>query len=96
MKLVITKSTSKGKKYTAVFHEGSGTRKTIHFGSSNHEDYTTHHDKERRQRYLGRHRKNENWASPMSAGSLSRWILWGDSTSIQENIKNFKKRFSLS
>jgi len=94
MKLRITRSSAQGKKYTAVFHDNE-TRKTIHFGSANHEDYTTHHDKERRQRYLNRHRKNENWASPMSAGSLSRWILWGESTSIQQNIRKFKLKFNL-
>jgi hypothetical protein len=31
----------------------------------------------------------------MTAGSLSKWILWGASTSIRENIRDFKKRFNL-
>jgi len=42
-----------------------------------------------------RHRANEDWNKPDTAGALSRWILWGDSTSIQKNIADFKKRFSL-
>jgi len=31
----------------------------------------------------------------MTAGSLSRWILWGDSTSLETNIRSFKQRFNL-
>ena len=29
----------------------------------------------------------------MTAGALSRWILWGDSKNINTNIKMFKKKF---
>ena len=59
------------------------------------DDYTTTKDKEQRERYLKRHRANESWNNPRSAGALSRWILWGESTSIQKNIVDFKKRFNL-
>lgn len=69
--------------------------KTIPFGAANFSDYTIHYDKNRRTRYITRHSKNEHFNEPMTAGSLSRWILWGDSTSLETNIKSFKQRFNL-
>ena len=75
------------------FNLSNGSKKTIHFGSKNMDDYTLTKDKAQRKRYLDRHRKRENWNNPESAGALSRWILWGNSTSRRDNIKAFKKRF---
>ena len=95
MKLVsLQTSTKPEKKLMAVF-ENMGRMKTIHFGSKGMDDYTLTKSKEQRDRYLMRHRANEDWNKPDSAGALSRWILWGDSTSIQKNIADFKKRFNL-
>jgi hypothetical protein len=33
---------------------------------------------EKKNAYLARHRARENWDDIMSAGALSRWILWQD------------------
>jgi len=93
--VVIKKSDKAGKKLMAVFTKDNGRTKTTHFGSAGMDDYTKTKDKAQRKRYLDRHRKNENWSNPESAGALSRWILWGPSTSRQENIRSFKKRFNL-
>ena len=83
----------------AVFtrDNGNGTKrtKTTYFGSAGMDDYTKTKDKEQRKRYLDRHRKNENWNNYESAGSLSRYILWGNSTSLRENIRTYKSRFNL-
>tara|TARA_R110000868_G_scaffold315951_1_gene576797 strand:- start:817 stop:1104 length:288 start_codon:yes stop_codon:yes gene_type:complete len=94
MRLVITKSDNPAKKWKAVFTDGD-KHKTIHFGSSPYQDYTQHHSKERRTRYLTRHKDKENWNTAITAGSLSRWLLWGNSTSFQENLSAFKRRFHL-
>ena len=95
-KVVIRKSSQSGKKLEAVFSYPESSRtKTIHFGSAGMDDYTKTKDKEQRQRYLARHRRRENWNKPDSAGALSRWILWGASTSRRENISSFKTRFNL-
>tara|TARA_R110002126_G_C10065467_1_gene462076 strand:+ start:90 stop:389 length:300 start_codon:yes stop_codon:yes gene_type:complete len=92
----IVKSNKPNKKMMAVFlNVKTGRTKTIHFGSAGMSDYTINKDPERRKRYLDRHRKNENWNDYQTAGSLSRWILWGDTTSIQKNIKNYKSKFNL-
>jgi len=96
VKMVVKRSNKEGKKYMAVFTKDDGKTKTTHFGSKGMSDYTIHKDKERRKRYLDRHRKNENWNNYESAGALSRWILWGPSTSLRENIKKYKARFNLS
>ena len=95
VKVVIKKSNKEGKKMMAVFTMSNGRAKTTHFGSAGMDDYTKTRDKERRRLYLNRHRRNENWDSPTTAGALSRWILWGAFTSKQKNISAFKRRFNL-
>jgi hypothetical protein len=89
MKLV--KSTDGVHKWVAEFDDGTKTR----FGAAGMDDYTKTHDKDQRMRYLTRHSKNENWRDPKSAGALSRYILWGDSTSIEANLAAYKRRFNL-
>ncbi len=96
-KNVIIKSSPKAnKKLVATFTRADGSKKTTHFGSKGMDDYTKTRDKEQRARYIARHRKNENWSDPESAGALSRYILWGDSTSKRTNIASFKRRFGYS
>ena len=94
-KIEIRKSTREGKKLMAILTYDDGRTKTVHFGAEGYEDYTTSKDKEQRSRYLLRHRKNENWNVPDTAGSLSKHILWGETTSRKENIRLFKKKFNL-
>jgi len=94
-KIEIKKSTREGKKLMAILTYDDGKTKTVHFGSEGMDDYTITKDKEQRSRYLLRHRKNENWNVPDTAGSLSKHILWGETTSRKENIRLFKKKFNL-
>jgi hypothetical protein len=89
----ITKSDRKDKKYMAIFEDCNNHRqKTTHFGAYGMSDYTIHKDPARKQRYLDRHKKNENWNSPTTAGSLSRYILW-NKPSLQASISDYKKKF---
>ena len=92
IKLVITTSKNPKKKYKAVFTKPDGKTKTIHFGGSGYDDYTTHHDKDRRTLYRKRHEKDLK-GDPMKAGYLSYYILWGDSINIKTNISSFKNKF---
>lgn len=78
-------------KWIAVFEDGTRTA----FGAKGYQDYTQHHDPLRRKNYLQRHRTTENWNNPKTAGALSRHLLWGDSTSLDANLRTFKRRFSL-
>jgi len=71
MKLIkVVKSTKTGKKYMAVF-DNNGRTKTTHFGSSGMDDYTLKGDKEQRERYRTRHKKDLNTGDPTKAGFLS-------------------------
>ena len=67
-------------------------KKTIHFGQAGASDYTIHKDEERKKRYLDRHRKNENWNSPLTAAFYSTNILWNKPT-ITESIRDTNRRF---
>ena len=97
----IVKSDAKNKKWTAIFCMCKGAscckdndKKKVHFGDNRYEDYTMHKDKKRRENYRTRHASGKT-ADADTANALSFHILWGDSTSLQENIKNFKKKFNV-
>jgi len=96
VKLVVSKSNRKGKKFKAVFTYDDGHTHTTHFGAKGMEDYTTHKDKERRARYRKRHKKDLKTKDYTRAGYLSYYILWGDETNITDAVKSYKKRFKLS
>ena len=99
MKLISIKPATDSKhKYTALFGE---PKKTIHFGQAGANDYLIYSKQsktiadEKRKLYLARHEKRENWSDPTTAGSLSRYLLWGQSSSLKQNIIDFKNRFNL-
>jgi len=76
-------------KWTATFDSGKETS----FGRKGMDDYTLTHDKEQRKRYRDRHKKDLATRDPTKPGFLSYYILWGDSTSISQNVAAYKKRF---
>ena len=91
--MVIEKGTAKNKKWKAIFYDDQGKKiKTTQFGDDRYEDYTQHKDKERRSKYLTRHKKDLEKGDYKSAGYLSYYILWGASTNLNTNIKQYKKR----
>ena len=97
--LFIKQSTNEGKKLMAKF-DNNGRTKTIHFGASGMMDYTKYYPKnpelakQKRDAYDARHKVNEDWTNPLTAGALSKHILWSEPT-IEQSIKKFKKRFNL-
>jgi hypothetical protein len=92
VKLVrIVKSPRTGKKFRAEFDDGTGTD----FGSAGMDDYTITKDKEQRDRYRARHRKDLDTNDPTRAGYLSYYILWGDSTDMARNVAAYKRRFNM-
>lgn len=90
LSLVSIRESPKDKKYKALFSNG----KVIHFGQRGAEDYTIHKDDERKRLYLLRHKKRENWDNPLTAGALSRWVLWNKPT-LRDSIADYKKKFDL-
>ena len=69
--VVIQPSKNKVKKFDAIISGG----KTISFGAKGYEDYTTHKDDVRQQRYIIRHREREDWEDPLTAGFYARWVF---------------------
>jgi len=91
-------STKASKKMMAIFYDGKRDKiKTIHFGSAGMKDFTKHPKdvrEDRKKAYIKRHQKRENWDMPMSAGALSKHILWNLPT-IEASYKDYKKRFNI-
>ena len=85
------KSNKPNKKLVITFSEPN---LTIHFGSKNSSTFLDHHDKVKRSNYLKRHKVNENW-NQVNAGSLSAYILWGDSSDMYSNLINYLDKFNI-
>jgi hypothetical protein len=88
----LEKSPRDKKRYVIKFNN---PKKTIHFGYDGASTYIDEGDKEKRQNYIARHKVNEDW-SKVNAGSLSRWLLWGDSKNINRNLRDYLERFNIS
>ena len=100
MYVSIKKSTSKGKKLTAIFYDNDKKKiKTTHFGATGYNDYTIYNRTkgksfadERKRLYLQRH-SNEN-GDYMSASVLSKEILWNKPT-ISSSINSYISKHNL-
>jgi hypothetical protein len=66
-------------------------QKKVYFGAKGYEDFTTHKDEERKQRYINRHKKNEehlwNKSGIDSPSFWSRFYLWEEPTKRQALAK---------
>lgn len=81
-----------GKKFKMIFYDHARKKiKTIQFGAVGYEDYTTHQDLQRKQNYISRH-SNEDWTEPMTAGTLSKFLLW-NRTTLSASYKDFRSKF---
>ena len=100
MKLVIKDSKTKGKRFVAIFTDDKGKEKRVNFGLKNPKigTYIDHGDKTIRKNYIARHevREKKFYKDPMRAATLSRFILWGDSKSLKQNIEDYKTKYNLS
>lgn len=91
MKVFIQKSPMKTKKYRVTF---ANTGKHVDFGAKGYSDYTIHKDPLRKERYITRHQKRENWKNPYTAGFWSRWLLWEKPT-LKESMNVIRKKFNI-
>jgi hypothetical protein len=82
------------KKWVVRVPTASGRGKEVAFGARGYEDFTTHHDVERRERYRTRHQR-DRLDDPYAPGFWSMWALWGDSddldTAFADAVKRAKK-----
>lgn len=90
--MIFKESTRKDKRLMVLFANGE----VIHFGMKGAKTYIDEGDKAKREAYIARHRVREDFNNPYTAGALSRWLLWGDSTDFEKNHKSFMKKFNVS
>ncbi len=98
----IHKSTKPDKKMMAIFKNNvNGREKTVHFGAAGYQDYTLFYAskglveaEKHKKAYIARHQAHENFLASgcMTAGALSRWILW-NKTTVDASIKDYKNKF---
>ena len=93
--LSVTKSTKPKKKYDAKFiNKKTKKTKIVSFGASGMDDYTKTKDKEQKERYRTRHKKDLETNDPLRPGHLSFFLLWNKPT-LKASIADYKKRFNL-
>jgi len=68
--------------------------KEVSFGQKGSSTYIDHKDDTKKENYIKRHKVNEDWTKPTTAGALSRFILWNKKT-LKDSIADFKRRFKL-
>ena len=92
MEIIITKSRKSDKKYDATI-DG---KKTVSFGAKGYSDFTLHKDRARKERYIQRHKANEDWnkSGIDTAGFLSRWLLW-NKPSLQSSVSDLNNRYKV-
>jgi hypothetical protein len=68
------KSDKDGKNFYIITNDN----KKVYFGVAGYEDFTTHKDEERKQHYISRHKKNEDWTKSGidTPGFWSYHYLW--------------------
>mgnify|MGYP007072014097 CR=1 FL=1 len=86
------KLTSGAKKFEITFNK-NGKTYSRKFGSRGMSDFTIHKDKERRERYITRHKKDLKTNDPMRPGYLSMYILW-NKPSVSGSLADYKRRLN--
>lgn len=88
MNIIIKPSDRKEKKYMAIVDN----KKTIHFGQAGASDMTQHKNEERKNRYLARHKKHEQWDNPLTASFYATNLLWNKPT-LTKSIRDTNNKF---
>jgi len=88
------KADNPAKKFKVYVETKTGRIKKVQFGAAGMSDYTKHKDPERKQRYINRHKKRENWKDPTTAGFWSLWVLW-NLPSLKQSLEATKRKFRL-
>ena len=75
MEVVLTKSKKPDKHIYDALIDG---KKTVSFGQRGASDFTKHKNTDRKEAYINRHNKNEDWTKPgaNSSGFYSKHVLW--------------------
>jgi hypothetical protein len=91
----IIQSPKPEKKLRAIFkHSETDKIKNTDFGATGMDDYIRTGDKEARERYRTRHKKDLLTQDPTRAGYLSWYILWNKET-MSASVRDYKSRFDM-
>lgn len=90
----LEKSNDDKHKFMVSFITDSGRLRTLRFGAKGMSDYTIHKDKERKDKYEARHKKNEDWTDLTKRGTWAKYILW-NKPSLKGSIKDMEKHFNI-
>ena len=102
MEIKLSQSTRQGKKFMVRFinKETNKTNK-IHFGAEKYTDYiqlnqmgSKSQPEEHKERYLSRHKNNEDWSDITTAGFWSRWLLRNLPTINESRVKYIENKFN--
>jgi len=88
--VVLEPSEQKTKKWRVILPNGT----SVNFGAKGYEDYTQHGDPKRREAYIKRHQKREDWGDMTTAGFWSRHLLW-EEPSLEAAIKKLNRKFKI-
>ena len=91
MNIIIKPSSNRLKKFDAIIDD----KKKISFGQKGASDFTINKNEDQKNRYINRHKKNENWNDPLTAGFYSKNILWNKPT-LNESIKDTNKKYNVN
>jgi len=92
----LKKSTNPKKKYMVILHKPNNKTKTVHFGQAGASDFTKHKDKDRKDAYISRHAKREDWTESgiETAGFWAKNLLWNMPT-LRASIKETETKFGI-
>jgi CRISPR/Cas system-associated protein endoribonuclease Cas2 len=88
------KKLKSGKKKYEITFEKNGKTYVRKFGAAGMSDFTVHKDRERRERYISRHKKDLRTGDPMKPGYLSMYILW-NKPSLKASLADYKRRLNV-
>lgn len=94
LKVKSFKKLKSGKKKYEITFEKNGKTYVRKFGAAGMSDFTIHKDRERRERYISRHKKDLKTGDPMKPGYLSMYILW-NKPSIKASLADYKRRLNV-
>jgi hypothetical protein len=95
LKIVKLPSTDKKKFKVILKNNKTGRENSIKFGASGYEHYTSGHlDEKRRENYIARHKKREDWTKSgvNTAGWWAWFFLWKFKT-YKEALEYIKKTY---
>lgn len=87
------------KMVASFYNKYTGKIKHIKFGAKGYKDYlyyVRYNGKEvadiHKANYINRHQTRESWQNPLTAGTLSKYLLW-NKTSLKASLDDYLKVF---